>query len=122
MGEGERGGGFSSGSQLLSSRNFPPLKAAGNVRDLPRQRGVTPMGSHARRSAEVADIFIPLTRNENSAMTVGGMLFFGLCFPAGAGVDRSGRGYNPRPARDRRGSLGTTGGRLKGGELKGGEK
>ena len=30
------------------------------------------MGSHARRAAEVADIFISLTRNENSAMTVGG--------------------------------------------------
>ena len=58
--------------KLLSSRNFPPLKAAENVRDLPRQRGVTPMGSHARRAAEVADIFIPLTRNENSAMTVEG--------------------------------------------------
>ena len=31
-------------------------------------------GSHARRAAEVADIFIPLARNENSAMTVGGAL------------------------------------------------
>ena len=35
-------------------------------------RGGTPAGSHARRAAEVADIFIPLTRNENSAMTVWG--------------------------------------------------
>ena len=28
-----------------------------NIRDLPRQRGGTPTGSHARRAAEVADIF-----------------------------------------------------------------
>ena len=34
--------------------------------------GGVPMGSHARRAAEVADIFISLGRNENSAMTVGG--------------------------------------------------
>ena len=42
--------------------------------------GGVPMGSHARRAAEVADIFISLGRNENSAMTVGGgVLVFGLC-------------------------------------------
>ena len=42
--------------------------------------GGVPMGSHARLSAEVADIFISLGRNENSAMTVGGgVLVFGLC-------------------------------------------
>ena len=46
----------------------------------PRKRGGVPMGSHARRAGEVADIFIPLARNENSAMTVGGVLLvFGLC-------------------------------------------
>ena len=43
----------------------------GNIRNLPRQRGVTPTGSHARLSAEIPDIFIPLTRNENSGMTTG---------------------------------------------------
>ena len=43
----------------------------GNIRNLPRQRGGTPMGSHDRLSAEIPDIFIPLTRNENSGMTIG---------------------------------------------------
>ena len=34
----------------------------------------------ARRAGEVADIFIPPGWNENSAMTVGGVLLvFGLC-------------------------------------------
>ena len=45
-----------------------------------RGGGGVPMGSHARRAAEVADVFISLGRNENSAMTVGGgVLVFGLC-------------------------------------------
>ena len=53
-----------------------------NIRNLPRQRGRTPTGSHARLSAEIPDIFIPPTqngnagvkrgRNENSGMTMGG--------------------------------------------------
>ena len=67
-----------------------------NIRNLPRKQGGTPAGSHARRAAEVADIFIPLTRNENFGMTRRG-----LHSAAPAGVDRSGRGYNPRPARER---------------------
>ena len=53
-----------------------------NIRNLPRQRGGTPMGTPARLSAEIPDIFIPPTpignagvrrgRNENSGMTTGG--------------------------------------------------
>ena len=53
-----------------------------NIRNLPRQRGGTPMGTHDRLSAEIPDIFIPPTqngnagvmggRNENSGMTTGG--------------------------------------------------
>ena len=53
-----------------------------NVRNLPRQRGRTPMETHDRLSAEIPDIFIPPTqvgnagvrrgRNENSGMTTGG--------------------------------------------------
>ena len=46
--------------------------AAGNVRDLRRMAGLTSRRSHDPLAREVADIFIPLTRNENSAMTVGG--------------------------------------------------
>ena len=54
--------------------------------------GGVPMGSHARRAAEVADIFILLGRNENSAMTVGGGCWFldsVLCW-RGGGSFRSG--------------------------------
>ena len=51
-------------------------------------------GSHARRAAEVADIFIPLTRNENSAMTVGAR-GGGKCL-AGVFRDDSGRGRRRR--------------------------
>ena len=36
-----------------------------------------------------------------AASAVGWFLFFVLCFPAFAWVDRSGRGFNPRPAQDR---------------------
>ena len=32
------------------------------------------MGSHARLAAEIPDIFLPLARNENSGMTVGGVV------------------------------------------------
>ena len=56
-----------------------------NIRNLPRQRGRTPTGTHDRLSAEIPDIFIPPTpignagvlrgRNENSGMTTGGGLF-----------------------------------------------
>ena len=52
-----------------------------NIRNLPRQRGGTPMGTSDRLSAEIPDIFIPPTqhdnvgvrggRNENSGMTTG---------------------------------------------------
>ena len=40
-----------------------------------RRFAFSPMGSHARLAAEIPDIFIPLSRNENSGMTT---LFF--CF------------------------------------------
>ena len=40
-----------------------------------RRFAFSPMGSHARLAAEIPDIFIPLSRNENSGMT---MLFFSL--------------------------------------------
>ena len=43
-----------------------------NIRNLPRQRGGTPTGTPDRLSAEIPDIFIPLTRNENSGMTMEG--------------------------------------------------
>ena len=55
-----------------------------NIRNLPRQRGGTPMGTSDRLSAEIPDIFIPPMqhdnagvrrgRNENSGMTTGGRL------------------------------------------------
>ena len=32
------------------------------------------MGRQARLAAEIPDIFIPLSRNENSGMTIGGIL------------------------------------------------
>ena len=32
------------------------------------------MGRHARLAAEIPDIFIPLSRNENSGMTMGGVV------------------------------------------------
>ena len=60
-----------------------------NIRNLPRQRGVTPTETPDRLSAEIPDIFIPPTqhdnagvisgRNENSGMTVGGILLRPLC-------------------------------------------
>ena len=60
-----------------------------NIRNLPRQRGGTPTETHDRLSAEIPDIFIPPTqhgnagvisgRNENSGMTVGGILLRPLC-------------------------------------------
>ena len=83
------GGSFRSGIQSPTGAGTTE-----NIRNLPRKRGGTPAGSHARRAAEVADIFIPLTRNENFGMTRRGLHSAAL-----AGVDRSGRGCNPRPAR-----------------------
>ena len=37
-----------------------------NIRNLPRQRGRTPMGTHDRLSAEIPDIFIPPTPIDNA--------------------------------------------------------
>ena len=50
----------------------------------PPNGGHDPRRSHAPLAREVADIFIPLTRNENSAMTVGRRR-------RGLGNDRGGR-------------------------------
>ena len=36
------------------------------------------MGRHARLAAEIPDIFIPLSRNENSGMTMGGGILLRL--------------------------------------------
>ena len=70
--------------------------ADGDIRDLRRQAvSDGRAGARIPLAREVADIFIPLARNENSAMTVIDSLRERL-----AGVDRSGRGFNPRPARN----------------------
>ena len=39
-----------------------------------RRFAFSPMGSHARLAAEIPDIFLPLARNENSGMTMRGVL------------------------------------------------
>ena len=69
------------------------------------QGGVCPVGFCARCRGGIPDIFIPPAvidnggvrggRNENSGMTMGA----GVRCRVLAGVDRSGRGCNPRPAR-----------------------
>ena len=58
--------------QITVIAEFSVAPAAENVRDLRRTAGMTPHRGPAPLAREVADIFIPLTRNENSAMTVGG--------------------------------------------------
>ena len=59
------------------------------------------MGSHARLAAEIPDIFLPLSRNENSGMTMGGDSFaVGLGAVAGACVDH-GRACERIPLRHR---------------------
>ena len=55
------------------------------------------MGSHSRRAAEVADIF---RRWRDGKFRDDSDLFSVLRSTAFAGVERSGRGGNPRPARE----------------------
>ena len=70
--------------QITVIAEFFVASAAENVRDLRRMAGMPPRWSPAPLAREVADIFIPLTRNENSAMTVGGGGGRGLFHTLGA--------------------------------------